>query len=655
MSKSQVCCFSSSSSMLAVIGLAVWGGCSSSSSPTPDAQAVRDAQDSQAAQDARLDAVSLARPTIEIVASPGEVFWGEVATVAFDYADPDGDIATLDAARANDLGSALISLGAEDVGMSGTAGRATLPIDTSRLPFGKSSYQVTLVDAAGLRSETVAFTLEVVGKSGAGTAPSLETFEVTADQWVRPLDGSSTVVPRFVLGYSDPDADVLRARFVLVRPDGSTIVKEQMAAALRLVGTAGSLDVAPFVFGSDDLLGSHTLATTLYDDGGLASDTRQVDFVLSADLGVFPPAITGFSPGEGAADTVVELAGSGFEPVAVDANVVTLADRPVEVTAVSATSMTLRVPANAGTGRFKVRNQWGVAVSDDYFVVPPSVSIELEEHAVAVLGSLSLRVRVVSAPRHLVSWSVNGIAGGDETVGVVDCDDDTDSVVRGRATFRAPAQVPDSGQVTVRASLLDDPEVFAEVSLAILPPPVFEGTGKVQAASGGIVSSADGRSSLSIPEAALAEDSVVAVTPLDLAALPPAAVGRRIEAGARLEPAGLTFSSPATLTLPLWHYLAPGTPLTLRQYLSEVGDYSDQVATATVTEDGEHATAEISHFSDFVFDGAAPPEVPLAAPSIAAIAPESALEGATVPVRIRGENITPDLVVAVELDGVPSN
>ncbi|HZM82558.1 MAG TPA: IPT/TIG domain-containing protein, partial [Candidatus Limnocylindrales bacterium] len=91
---------------------------------------------------------------------------------------------------------------------------------------------------------------------------------------------------------------------------------------------------------------------------------------FTVDPAAVAPAVTGFSPGIGAAGTAVTISGSGFDPVAANNTVMFGATRAT-VSAASAVSLTVTVPEAAGSGRIRVGTAAGVATSGSDFAVSP--------------------------------------------------------------------------------------------------------------------------------------------------------------------------------------------------------------------------------------------------------------------------------------------
>jgi len=106
-------------------------------------------------------------------------------------------------------------------------------------------------------------------------------------------------------------------------------------------------------------------------------------------------------------------------------------------------------------------NPMRAAVSIDIGEVPtPSVEISGAPASLIAGTSASLTATVSNAPNG-VTWSVDGVIGGNSTVGTVSTG----------GLYIAPGSVPSGGDVTVRATLDSDPSYYDEVTITIDPIP----------------------------------------------------------------------------------------------------------------------------------------------------------------------------------------
>jgi YD repeat-containing protein len=88
------------------------------------------------------------------------------------------------------------------------------------------------------------------------------------------------------------------------------------------------------------------------------------------------PAITGFSPGSGAAGTSVTISGSNFNATTTS-NEVAFNIAGAQVTSASSTSVVATVPAGATSGPATLTTPYGKATSaNDFFVPPPGATLD---------------------------------------------------------------------------------------------------------------------------------------------------------------------------------------------------------------------------------------------------------------------------------------
>jgi hypothetical protein len=95
--------------------------------------------------------------------------------------------------------------------------------------------------------------------------------------------------------------------------------------------------------------------------------------------------------------------------------------------------------------------QSGVSVA----VTPPSATVRVGQ-------SQAFSATVTGAP-NAVAWSVNGVAGGDAVVGLIDT----------AGVYTAPAVVPGPATVTVRATSTTSPTAFGAAPVTVIPPPAI--------------------------------------------------------------------------------------------------------------------------------------------------------------------------------------
>jgi len=114
---------------------------------------------------------------------------------------------------------------------------------------------------------------------------------------------------------------------------------------------------------------------------------------------------------------------------------------------------------------------------------PVSVSISPVSATVAVGGTQTFTADVANASSTAVTWSVNGIAGGDSTVGTISTS----------GVYTAPASIPSPSAVTISATSTADPNTFASASITVTA--AVASTGSSSGSSGGSSASGSGSSS----------------------------------------------------------------------------------------------------------------------------------------------------------------
>ncbi len=591
-------------------------------------------------------------PTLTLLNPPTGLMAGTRTNLNFSYADADGDLLLLELVRIQGTTTNRSILPASLIGLGGTTGSHTLSLDGRELPFGAHEWQLRLHDSLGNTSSWVAFTLQVTGVTSGGTAPALTL--ITAGEpasFTRPSGLLNRTRPPMPVTYSDPDGDLFRVRIKTIAPGNVTNVIEESASALGMSGISGTVRPAFFTFVSSNLFGAYTVELTGIDRNGNVGATTARTVQLSSFSFAAPGlALMSFSPPTGPAGTPVILNGGSFDPV-LSNNVVELNGLNVPVLALTNTSLGLpvsllvRIPDGAETGPFIVRKPPGVAaITSTMFVVPPSVKVVTtsdpgtneftEAFSVRPGGRMQLDVEVVPLTQggdRSVDWLVEGIVGGNATVGTVSAS----------GLFTAPPVAPVGGNVTVSAALRSSPTVTGSLALEVAAQEPLPGEPKlIQPAVGGVVHSKDWRASVAIPAGALSEATSIAVREAALPLLPPP--GNRLLGAAEFLPSGTVFGVPATVTIPLRQSRPAGTTLALLIYVPGVGNYVDEGIQAVVIEPGDRAIANLPHFTTVVVaEGITVPSGP--APSIATIDPNSVREGDLIPVKLTGIGLSADL------------
>src|SRR5439155_676856 len=123
---------------------------------------------------------------------------------------------------------------------------------------------------------------------------------------------------------------------------------------------------------------------------------------------------------------------------------------------------------------------------------------------------------------------------------------------------------------------------------------------EVDASLGANVISNDGSISLLIPSTALKANSSINVEPISVTGLPLASGSGRPISAVEATPAGTQFQIPVRLTFPLNAHLDSGTKIPLLIFDPQTRTYQTTEFVATVDKSGRTASAEVTHFTQYV-------------------------------------------------------
>lgn len=171
-------------------------------------------------------------------------------------------------------------------------------------------------------------------------------------------------------------------------------------------------------------------------------------------------AITLVSPNEGKVGTPVSIFGRGFSAEAAQ-NVVSFSGAIATVSAASTNSISTAVPSGAVTGTITVTTSLGTAMSPEPFTVLGVVTISPTSAVLLPKAAQQFTATVSGTATPSMTWSVNGIVGGNATVGTISS----------AGLYTAPAAVPSPPTLTVAASNISDQALFATATVAIVAPP----------------------------------------------------------------------------------------------------------------------------------------------------------------------------------------
>ncbi len=169
-----------------------------------------------------------------------------------------------------------------------------------------------------------------------------------------------------------------------------------------------------------------------------------------------PVAITFSNPNIGPVGRQVEIVGIGFSATASE-NAIAFNGVPASVLAASPNVLTTQVPNGATTGPVTVTTPSGSATSAEPFTVL-KISVAPTQ-ARLLFGTTQQFTATISgtADQRLI-WGINGIEGGSASVGTITT----------QGLYTAPGGIPVPPTVTVRATSLRFPDLFAETQVTIL-------------------------------------------------------------------------------------------------------------------------------------------------------------------------------------------
>jgi YD repeat-containing protein len=173
-----------------------------------------------------------------------------------------------------------------------------------------------------------------------------------------------------------------------------------------------------------------------------------------------PVAITLVSPNQGKIGTPVSIFGKGFSPDAAQ-NTISFSGAIASVTAASATSLNTTVPPGALTGPITVTTPLGAATSPEPFTVLGVVTISPTSAVLFPTQTQQFTATVSGTTTPSVTWSVNGIVGGNATIGTI----------LAAGLYTAPTTVPSPPTLTVTATNASDPTFFASATVVLATPP----------------------------------------------------------------------------------------------------------------------------------------------------------------------------------------
>jgi YD repeat-containing protein len=169
-----------------------------------------------------------------------------------------------------------------------------------------------------------------------------------------------------------------------------------------------------------------------------------------------PVTIYSFDPPGNAPGGSVEIFGVGFSATP-NQNQVTIGSVSATVTSTLPCALVVQVPGNAVSGQISVITPSGQATSTSPFLVSGLV---IAGGAAAVLPNGTIQFTAVTngCGDPTLIWRVNGIVGGNSTVGTIDS----------TGLYTAPGTLPVPPTVTIRADSAGCVELFAEATVTVV-------------------------------------------------------------------------------------------------------------------------------------------------------------------------------------------
>jgi YD repeat-containing protein len=153
------------------------------------------------------------------------------------------------------------------------------------------------------------------------------------------------------------------------------------------------------------------------------------------------------TPSKGNVGTTVQIFGKGFSPTPGQNTVTFSGGATATVMAATGTSLTTTVPSGAITGPIAVTAPLGSATSPEPFTLLEALAVTPDQADVALGGTVDFQASLGGTPTAAVTWRVNGIVGGNATLGIITT----------AGTYTAPSTPPPVQPVPIEAVLTADP------------------------------------------------------------------------------------------------------------------------------------------------------------------------------------------------------
>ncbi len=327
--------------------------------------------------------------------------------------------------------------------------------------------------------------------------PLISSLLVKPTKLLRP-QASDTYLAHLEFDYFDNEADIKKVSITTIYPNNEKENNIFNAATMNVKGTKGKA-YFQVAFTAENQLGDYKYIFRLVDSQNNMGKERTINVTLQ-DKGDPQLAIFDITPKTGQPGDHIKLSGNGFDISPLVANNVVIAGIVAEIIDVTSNTIVFEVPENVISGPITVTNKNGVTFSKFNFLTKPSIRIYNNgQRSLAPLQKTSLKVILSGIQNQKVKWYVNRIHGGSPKFGTIDK----------KGTFTAPATPPKYNLVEISAISLEDKNLRANLRIAITDPLPLEGSGNINAKTGGRIQDVDGLLVLNIPANTLKEDLTI--------------------------------------------------------------------------------------------------------------------------------------------------
>jgi YD repeat-containing protein len=169
-----------------------------------------------------------------------------------------------------------------------------------------------------------------------------------------------------------------------------------------------------------------------------------------------------FAPRSGSEGDHVTIVGTGFGP---GVNSVSFNGLQAQILETTLSTIVVVVPVGASTGPITVNAVRGTATTSQSFIVRPKLDISPKNPKIFLGDTQQFTLTFSSQiPDHNVTWSVNGVVGGNSNNGTISA----------TGLYTAPTDKSRIGNYTVRATSVSLPSMFIEAVVTVKDPDAIQ-------------------------------------------------------------------------------------------------------------------------------------------------------------------------------------